>query len=92
MMETACVQFESFVSKLKFNKMKIPITSTVTGKLLLDSECSSPSYWAGHIRSTVRFYPAIENLKQNLGSLVLLEVGPRTTLNQLSTPVLGKIL
>jgi amino acid adenylation domain-containing protein len=75
MMEPVFEPFLQLVASVPLNLPRLPIASTATGKWLTDSEATSPAYWAGHLRTTVRFSDAINTLLDN-GSRLMLEVGP----------------
>ena len=76
MMDPILSPFEALVSTMKLGIPKIPILSSVTGDWLKDAEAMSPSYWANHLRSTVRFSHAITALLTD-PSRIFLETGPR---------------
>jgi amino acid adenylation domain-containing protein len=83
MMDPVLEAFESEVRKVSLIIPKIPIISTVTGKLLSDTEATNPKYWTNHLRATVRFSEAMETALA-LEDIVLLEVGPGRALTTLS--------
>ncbi|HEX4375190.1 MAG TPA: amino acid adenylation domain-containing protein, partial [Puia sp.] len=58
MMDPIVKPFEEVVKAVKLSLPKIPIVSTVTGKWMTDENATDPSYWASHLRSTVRFADA----------------------------------
>ncbi|HSI59777.1 MAG TPA: acyltransferase domain-containing protein, partial [Ideonella sp.] len=62
----------------------LPIVSTLTGQRLEAAQATDPSYWARHLRETVRFSPALHELQRSFDGAVLLEVGPRQTLATLA--------
>ncbi len=61
----------------------IPWISNVTGEWITQDQAMDPSYWASHVRRTVRFADGIETLCRQ-PERVLLEVGPGKTLCTLS--------
>jgi non-ribosomal peptide synthase protein (TIGR01720 family) len=67
----------------------LPFVSTLTGTWIRDEEATDPSYWARHLRHTVRFAKGLETLLEEPGR-VYLEVGPGTTLSTLSTRIARK--
>ncbi|HZY39292.1 MAG TPA: aminotransferase class III-fold pyridoxal phosphate-dependent enzyme [Mucilaginibacter sp.] len=83
MMDHIVAPFEAVVRSLKLNPPVKPIVSTVTGKWMSEAEATDPSYWAQHLRKTVRFADAVDTLQETDGRL-LLEVGPGTALATLS--------
>lgn len=75
MMDDIVAPFEAVVKTVKLNPPVKPIVSTVTGKWMSEAEATSPSYWAQHLRKTVRFANAIDTLQEEDGR-ILIEVGP----------------
>jgi len=86
MMEPVVAPFRDAVAAVRLNPPTRPIVSTVTGAPLSAQEATSPDYWARHLREGVRFSSALQTLLEGEGaaSSVLLEVGPRGTLNALA--------
>jgi glutamate-1-semialdehyde aminotransferase/acyl carrier protein len=76
MMDPIVKPFEELVKTIKLSLPKIPIVSTVTGKWMTDADATDPSYWAGHLRSTVLFSDAVATLLEN-GKWMVLESGPK---------------
>jgi amino acid adenylation domain-containing protein len=76
MMDPIVAPFEEMVKSVKLSLPKIPIVSTVTGKWMTDENATDPSYWAGHLRSAVRFADAVATLLEDERRLVL-ETGPK---------------
>lgn len=83
MMSPVVEPFLEVVRSVSLAPPRIPIVSTVTGAPMRDSDATDPYYWANHLRATVRFSPALFKAIE-LGSNVLVEVGPRTTLATLA--------
>jgi len=96
MMDDIIAPFEAVVRSLKLSPPVKPVVSTVTGKWMSEAEATDPSYWAQHLRKTVRFADAVDTLQEAEGRL-LLEVGPgvalatlsRQQLSDKSTPVIS---
>lgn len=92
MMDKAVEPFLVLVGQIKLSTPTIPMISTLTGKLLRAEDAMDPTYWARHLRATVRFSPAIaaalaardgsEGELESAG-VAFLEVGPRATLSTL---------
>lgn len=83
---------EPFLEVVRSVSLRAPerkIVSTVTGDLMTAAEATDPAYWANHLRSTVKFSPALFRSLE-LGANVLLEVGPRTTLSSLAVQHFAK--
>ncbi|WP_242524970.1 polyketide synthase [Lysobacter changpingensis] len=83
MMEPVVAPFREAVAAVSLGPPTRPIVSTVTGAPLRDDEATSPDHWARHLREAVRFSGALQALVED-PSRVLLEVGPRGTLNALA--------
>jgi phthiocerol/phenolphthiocerol synthesis type-I polyketide synthase E len=83
MMDPILEEFSIRVSQANPQPPKIPFLSNVTGTWITNEEAISPSYWAKHLRQTVRFSDCLHELllKPNR---VLLEVGPGRTLSTLT--------
>jgi acyl transferase domain-containing protein/thioesterase domain-containing protein/acyl carrier protein len=83
LMDPVLVPFTEVVTRRRLAPPQIPVLSNVSGTWLSDAEATDPSYWARHLRSTVRFREGLEVL---LGEpeLTLLEVGPGDTLASLA--------
>lgn len=80
MMEEALAPFSKVFEGIKLQIPKTPILSTVTGQWLKDSEALDVNYWVNHLRQTVNFSGAIENLISTENTL-LLEVGSGAALS-----------
>ena len=83
MMDPILADFEAEVARVTRNKPQIPIVSSLYGRLATDEEWTSPGYWAGQLRHTVRFADAV-GVVLNQPTLALLEVGPGQTLTTLA--------
>ena len=82
MMEPVVEPFTDLLRKTRLMAPKIPYVSNVTGQWVTAEEATSPEYWAGHVRKTVRFADgAIELMRDP--RRIMLEVGPGQTLVQL---------
>ncbi len=75
MMDEVVTPFEEVVKTIQLNAPQIPIASSVTGKWLQADEATSPAYWAKHLRSTVFFGNAVQQLLDSSYNLFL-ELGP----------------
>ena len=83
MMEPILEAFTERVKQVRLNAPKIRYISNVTGNWITAAEATDPSYWAKHLRQTVRFAEGLEKLLQE-PEQVLLEVGPGKTLTTLA--------
>lgn len=80
MMDSILEPFTKLVEKVKLNPPQIPFTSNLTGTWITAEEAINPSYWANHLRQTVRFAAGIAELLKE-SEQILLEVGPGRTLS-----------
>jgi phthiocerol/phenolphthiocerol synthesis type-I polyketide synthase E len=83
MMDPILEEFSTRVSQANPLPPKIPFLSNLTGTWITNEEAISPSYWAKHLRQTVRFSDCLHELYQE-PNRVLLEVGPGRTLSMLA--------
>jgi thioesterase domain-containing protein/malonyl CoA-acyl carrier protein transacylase/acyl carrier protein len=70
-------------ASMRLASPRIPMVSNVTGDWLDEDEARDPSYWARHLRSTVRFADGIGKLLADPDH-VFVEVGPGRTLSTLT--------
>ncbi len=83
MMEPVLHPFTEVFKRVPLSKPSIPYVSNVTGDWITQEEATSPSYWAKHVRGTVRFMRGLGELL-NAPQRILLEVGPGRSLGQFS--------
>lgn len=83
MMEPILAPFTEQVKKVKLKSPKIPYISNLTGNWITPEEATNPSYYAQHLRQTVRFADGLQKLLKDPNQ-ILLEVGPGRTLNTLA--------
>ena len=83
MMEPILVAFKERVEKVRVSAPQIPFLSNLTGTWMTSEEAMGASYWARHLRQTVRFSDCVEELLKD-PNRVLLEVGPGQTLSMLA--------
>jgi acyl transferase domain-containing protein len=89
--------FAETVAALRLRPPVLPVLSDHTGRWLTGEQACDPAYWAGHLRSTVRFGDALAELLAPTeatasaepsigiaGRHALLEVGPGGTLTALA--------
>ncbi|MEC4816405.1 MAG: beta-ketoacyl synthase N-terminal-like domain-containing protein, partial [Scytonema sp. PMC 1069.18] len=79
MMDSILEPFTKLVEKINLNPPQIPFISNLTGTWITTEEAINPSYWANHLRQTVRFATGIAELIKE-PEQILLEVGPGRTL------------
>lgn len=83
MMEPILEPFTERVKQISLKPPQIPYLSNVTGNWITAEEATDPSYWAKHLRQTVRFAEALQQLLQE-PERILLEVGPGRNLSTLA--------
>jgi acyl transferase domain-containing protein/acyl carrier protein len=88
MMEPILDEFTRLVSTISLRPPQIPLISNLTGTWMRPEEATDPSYYARHLRHTVRFSDGLRELAREPGRL-LLEVGPGRTLSALAQQTLA---
>ncbi|GGV64807.1 hypothetical protein GCM10010277_71600 [Streptomyces longisporoflavus] len=81
-MDDVLDEFEQVVTGLTLRAPRIPLVSTVTGKVLSAQEACSPRYWVRQLREAVRFFDAVRCLEQE-GAADFVELGPDGVLSAL---------
>lgn len=79
MMEPCLEEYANFFKTVSLQAPKIPVISTVTGKILTDEEAQSQEYWINHVVDPVRFGDATAQVLKN-ESAVFFECGPGQSL------------
>lgn len=79
MMEPCLEEYADFFKTVTLHAPKIPVISTVTGKILTDEEAQSQEYWINHVVDPVRFGDAASQVLEN-ESAVFFECGPGQSL------------
>jgi acyl transferase domain-containing protein len=82
MMEPILDSFTQKVKQCRLNSPQIPYVSNLAGTWITSDEAMNPSYWAKHLRQTVRFADCIQELLKE-PHRAFLEVGPGQTLSTL---------
>ncbi|MEV7289286.1 beta-ketoacyl synthase N-terminal-like domain-containing protein, partial [Streptomyces sp. NPDC093252] len=67
---------------LTYHPPRLPVVSTVTGRLAEGTDLRSPEYWRGHVRRPVRFLDAVRTVRER-GADTFLELGPDAVLSAL---------
>ncbi|WP_446684959.1 type I polyketide synthase [Kibdelosporangium persicum] len=80
LMEPMLGDFRREIAGLEPMPPRIPIVSTVTGRMAGPGELTSPEYWIRHAREAVRFADGIRVLA-DAGVVTFLEVGPNAVLS-----------
>ncbi|WP_449224370.1 SDR family NAD(P)-dependent oxidoreductase, partial [Amycolatopsis silviterrae] len=87
LMEPMLAEFRAVVSGLSFGPARVPVVSTVTGRVV-SGEWESPEYWVRQVREPVRFSDAVGALTGE-GVTKFAELGPDGVLSgmvRLSAP------
>ncbi len=83
LMDEAAAAFAEAAKDVAISPPQIPYPSNATGRWITEEDLRDPSYWARHIRQTVRFGDGIACLLENPRN-ILLEVGPGRVLASLA--------
>ncbi|OQY54262.1 MAG: hypothetical protein B6247_12250 [Candidatus Parabeggiatoa sp. nov. 2] len=83
MMAPLLESFTKRVEQVIFCAPQIPYLSNLTGTWITAEQATNPSYWARHLRYTVRFAEGLQQLLKE-PARILLEVGPGRTLSTLA--------
>jgi len=83
LMDPVLAGLAAALGELSFHAPRIPLVSTVTGKLADAGQLRSPEYWAHQVRAPVRFADAVAALGET-GISVFAEVGPSAVLAPLT--------
>ncbi|MEV6576004.1 beta-ketoacyl synthase N-terminal-like domain-containing protein, partial [Streptomyces sp. NPDC051577] len=77
-------EFKAVAADLTYDEPRIPIVSTLTGKLATGDDLRTPDYWTDQVRGAVRFTDAVATL-ETLGTTTYTEIGPDAVLTALVT-------
>ncbi|RKH06911.1 non-ribosomal peptide synthetase/type I polyketide synthase [Corallococcus carmarthensis] len=83
LVESAMQPLTDLVRSMTSRSPSIPMVSNVTGTWLTEDDAHDPTYWARHLRHTVRFSSGLELLLEDR-ERILVEVGPGQTLSALA--------
>ncbi|MFE6617905.1 SDR family NAD(P)-dependent oxidoreductase [Streptomyces sp. NPDC057740] len=88
LMDPMLDELRYIAQQLTFRPPRVPIVSTVTGRLAEPDELCSPEYWTRHARLPVRFADAVRRLADD-GISAYLEIGPGPALTAAATDSLA---
>ena len=83
MLDPILGRFGEYLRSIDLSPPTIPFLSNRSGDFITDEEATSPDYWVGHLRNTIRFADCITTLSQE-PERVYLEVGPGKALSSLA--------
>ena len=72
--------FQVVAETLPFKPPKLPVISSLTGRLAEAGQLERPDYWIQQARRAIRFSDSIQTLYQQQGVNVCLELGPQPVL------------
>ena len=84
MMDSMLDPFLSAFDGVQLSEPTIPYLSNVTGTWITNEQATDSNYFASQIRSTVRFAYNLQTLFADEDDLLLIEMGPGSTLTQLA--------
>ncbi|MEU7538901.1 SDR family NAD(P)-dependent oxidoreductase [Streptomyces narbonensis] len=85
-MEGMLDTFQQVAEGLTYHEPRIPVVSTLTGRLAAGDDLRSAAYWTNQVRSAVRYGDAVATLA-GLGVTTLLELGPDSALTAMTDGV-----
>ncbi|WP_169736664.1 type I polyketide synthase [Pseudonocardia spinosispora] len=87
-MDGMLADFGEVAGRLRFAPPRIPIVSSLTGRLASADEITSPGYWVRQVRGTTRFVDGVQTLERE-GASAFLELGPHGVLSALGQEILA---
>ncbi|GAA2565926.1 type I polyketide synthase [Streptomyces sp. NPDC000678] len=88
MMEPIVEEFRAVAAELTFHAPRIPVVSTVTGRLAEGDDLRTPDYWVRHLCQAVRFRDAVDALRAE-GVNRFVELGPAPVLSAMAQECLA---
>ncbi len=99
MMDKAATRFQQTLNELAFQAPTIDVMCNLTGQWLTPEQATDPAHWATQMRSPVRFWQCLEHLGKpapiagllaDTGPLLLVELGPGSTLSSFALAASSK--
>ncbi|MEV6109184.1 type I polyketide synthase [Streptomyces sp. NPDC051940] len=84
LMEPMTDEFRRIASIMDYRSPRIPVVSTLTGRLATAAELADPEHWVRHVREPVRFADGVDWLARAGGARTFLELGPAAVLTAMA--------
>ncbi|RSM75236.1 beta-ketoacyl synthase [Amycolatopsis sp. WAC 01375] len=84
LMRPMLAEFRKVAEALTYRESRLPVVSTVTGRLDAGQRFATPDYWVEQVRATVRFGDAVTSMRDQ-GVTTFLELGPGGVLTTMAS-------
>ncbi|MER6664357.1 SDR family NAD(P)-dependent oxidoreductase, partial [Amycolatopsis japonica] len=84
LMRPMLAEFRKVAESLTYRESRLPVVSSVTGRLDVGQRFATPGYWVEQVRATVRFGDAVTSLRGQ-GVTTFLELGPGGVLTTMAS-------
>ncbi|MFD7248027.1 thioester reductase domain-containing protein, partial [Streptomyces massasporeus] len=88
LMDGMLEEFRSVAKEVRYEAPRLPVVSTVTGRLAEGEDLRSADYWVSQVRQAVRYADAVTTLYDQ-GVRTVVEIGPGGVLTALAQTVLA---